>query len=446
VVSPSGSAVFHRLLQQDYPLFVRGAGSRLTDDAGRDYVDAAGGGAGVACLGHGNTHVIEAVTRQHEALSYVYNLKYTNAQQERLASRLAGHAPLAGSRAYFAQDGAEVNEAAMRLAKQYHADRGEPARTVIITQGFAYYGSTLGAMSLSGLGSSRFPVDEWLPRFERVKPSVCAHCPVGRRPETCDVECAGQYEEVAARVGHERVAAVVIETIVLTGGVIAPPKDYLQRLATWCREIGALLILDEVVTALGRAGRWFACERWGVVPDMITVGKGLGGGYAPISALIVSERVYAVVAATSGHFAHGHSLNGNPVSCAAGNAVLDVIEREDLVARADEFGAVIRDALRDRLARSRVWTTVRAVGMFFGIEFGRDAEHFIDRDLQFAARFERACFEHGVLVFTNQGHRTGFVGDYAIMWPALNMTERDAEEMVERLGRALETAGATLAG
>jgi len=446
MVSPSSSNVFHRLLQQEYAMFVRGRGSHLFDSTGKMYIDAAGGGAGVTCIGHAHKYVIDKINQQHLELSYIYNQAYTNPQQERLASRLADIAPGDLHRVYFAQDGTEANEAALRVARQYHMDRGDSQRDVVISQAFSYYGSTFGAMALSGLPSARFPVNGWLPQFERVVAARCGNAAGVLAAEPCVSDDVGNFDSIANRVGPDRIAAVVTEIVVTAAGAFNQPDDYLANLADWCRRIGALLIVDEIVTGLGRTGRWFCSERAGIIPDLITLGKSLGGGYAPISAVLVSDRIYDTIASTSGHFAHGHTLSGNPVSCAVGNAILDVIIDEGLVERSRIVGDRIRDALSRELATCELVSDIRGDGMFIGLEFRYVNHQFIEFERRFASLLQRECLNEGLLVASGAVHPSGVVGDYLMLWPAFNISELDIEQMIERLKTAILRASSAVVG
>lgn len=441
MISPASSNVFHRLPQQrELPNIVRGQGSRVFDADEAMYIDAAGGGAGVTCIGHGHPHLIDEVCRQHRELSYIYNVNYTNPQQERLASRLAAISPGDLNRVYFAQDGAEANEAALRTTRQYHLDRGEPQRDVVITQAFGYYGSTLGAMALSGLPSTRSPASDWLPQFERVVPAGYGKASSVLRAEPNVGNDITNVESIGERVGADRIAAVVTELIITAGGALNQSDAYLIKLSEWCRRVGALLIVDEVVTGIGRTGRWFCSERAGIVPDMISIGKSLGGGYAPISALLVSDRIYDTIASTSGRFMHGHSLNGNPVSCAAGNAILDVIGEEGLVERSRVVGDRIRQALSAELSDCQLVHEIRGDGTFIGLEFRYDADTFIEFERGFATLLQRECFNNGLLVSPGAMHPSRIVGDFVVLWPAFNISDTDIDEMIKRLKVAIVQA------
>ena len=258
VVEPEHSHVFHRELAQNYPVAVRGEGRRVWDEAGREYLDACGGGAAVAIIGYGNQHVQAAAAKQLAELPFVHNVRFTNKQQERLADRLVTHTPEGINRVYFVQGGAEANEAALRLIRKYHVDRGEPQRDVVVTQAAAYHGSTIGTLSLSGRKSLQHPVEPWLLPFEHIAAFECFRCPYGKQYESCDIDCARVLDDVAERVGPERIAAFVMESVPTSAAPgLVPPPEFVPMVREWCDRVGALLVLDEVVTGMGRTGKWW---------------------------------------------------------------------------------------------------------------------------------------------------------------------------------------------
>jgi len=436
VVDPTVSAVFHRESGRRYPLFVRGEGRFLYDSSGRPYLDGVGGGACVTVIGYGNEHVLRAASEQMQRLTFVHNQKYANEPQEMLAARLAGHAPGGVTRAFFVQGGAEANEAALRLIRAYHIARGEPERDVIVTQSQGYHGSTIGTLALTGRLVLHAPVEPWLPPFQHIAPFHCYRCPYGQTYGSCDIACAGVLESIADRVGPRRIAAFLMETIPTSAAPgLVPPPEFLPRVRDWCDRVGALLVLDEVVTGMGRTGKWFACEHWGAVPDALTIAKGLGAGYTPIGALLTHQRVYDAIASASGEFEHGHTLNGNPLSCAVANAVLDVIEEHDLVRRSGELGAWLKAELTAALADVDVVGEIRGLGTLIGIEYVRSRTDrvFLDEGLQFGRAVELEAMARGLLVYGTQSTSSGYVGDGTIVAPAYTMTDSEVEDLVRIL-------------
>jgi adenosylmethionine-8-amino-7-oxononanoate aminotransferase len=441
-VDPLRSRVFHRELDKSYPVIVRGEGCRLWDSAGREYLDAVGGGAAVAVIGYGNQHVLDVAAQQLAVLPFVHNAKFTTIPQEMLAERLTEHAPDGINRAFFVQGGAEANEAALRVIRKYHVDRGEPQRDVVVTQAAAYHGSTIGTLALSGRRTLQHPVEPWLPPFEHIMPFHCYRCPYDKEYETCAIECAKVLDTVAERVGAGRIAAFVMEPVPLSAAPgLVPPSEFLPMVRDWCDRVGALLVLDEVVTGMGRTGRWFATDHWGVVPDAMTIAKGLGAGYTPIGALLVHDHVFDVINAGSREFEHGHTLNGNPVSCAVAGAVLDVLEDDGLVERSAKLGAWLKDELADELANVDAVGEVRGLGTLIGIEYvaGRATRSILDPALRFGSTLQNRALGEGLVVSGSLNNREVLVGECTTLAPAYTMSDTEAEEVVARLGRAVRT-------
>jgi adenosylmethionine-8-amino-7-oxononanoate aminotransferase len=439
-VDPLQSSVFHRELYKMYPSMVRGEGCRLWDSSGNEYLDASGGGAAVAVIGFGNKHVQEAAAAQMALLPFVHNAKFTNPQQERLAARVAQHAPVGLDRVFFVQGGAEANEAALRMIRKYHVDRGEPQRDIVVTQAAAYHGSTIGTLALSGRRSLQHPVEPWLPPFEHIPAFQCMRCPYGMHYESCNTECARVLDSMADRIGPDRIAAFMMETIPMSGApALVPPPEFLPLVREWCDRLGALLVLDEVVAGMGRTGKWFATEHWNVTPDAITTAKGLGAGYTPIGALIAHNRVFDVINNGSREFEHGHSLNGNPVSCAIGNAVLDVIEEGDLVARSGKIGTTLKAALAQDLEDVDSVAEVRGLGTILGVEYtvGRETLEILDPRLNFGGRLTENALEEGLVVGGSNNNKEVNVGECTIVAPAFTMSDAEVEMTAERLGRAV---------
>ncbi len=449
LVDPADSAVFHRELNKTYPLMVRAEGRTIWDSSGRAFLDAASGGAAVTVIGYGNKHVQAEAARQMAELPYVHNAKFTNLQQERLARRLASHAPSGVARTFFVQGGAEANEAALRLIRRYHVDRGEPQRDIVVTQTAAYHGSTVGTLALSGRKSLQEPVGPWLPPFEHFAAFHCYRCPYGKQYGTCGIECAHVLDSIAERVGPGRIAAFMMETVPTSAGAgLVPPPEFLPIVREWCDRIGALLVLDEVLTGMGRTGRWFATEHWGVVPDAMTIAKGLGAGYTPIGALMVHQRVYDAIDDASRDFEHGHTLNGNPLSCAVGNAVLDVIEEQDLVSRSASLGAWLKERLAEKLADLDHVGEVRGLGTLIGIEYvrSRSGKEITDPASRFTASVMQYAFEDGLLISGTGNNAEVNLGECTILVPAYTTTDAEAEVIVEKVARAIRRASERLDG
>src|ERR1700690_1453908 len=314
---------------------------------------------------------------QAARLAYVHSSQFQTAIAEKLAERILALAPREmhkNGRVYFTSGGSEATETALKLARQYWIERGQPKRFRILSRLQSYHGSTLGALSVSGNVRRREPFAPMLSEWGHIPPCYCYRCPFGLKYPECNVDCADELDRVLNRDDSKDVAAFIFEPVVgATLGAVPPPEGYVQRLAEICRRRGILLIADEIMTGMGRTGKPFAVEHWGVTPDLILVGKGIASGYAPLGAVIVSGHVAEAISSGSGSFLHGFTYNAHPVSAAAGSAVLDYIERENLFARVEAAGRELRPAL-ESLKKFSVVGDVRGMGLLFGVELVRDAK------------------------------------------------------------------------
>src|ERR1700752_2208481 len=325
-------AVFPRSFLKAYPQAVRGEGCFIFTAGGQRYLDASGGAA-VVTIGHGVPEIGRAMAEQATQLAYAHSSQFHTEPAEKLAHRLLALAPpgMRQGRVYFTSGGSEATETALKLARQYWVERGEKKHYRVISRSQSYHGSTLGALSVSGNVRRREPFAPMLKEWGHIPPCYCYRCPFGLRYPECNVDCADELDRVLERDGSKDVAAFIFEPVSgATLGAVAPPEGYLQRLAEICHRHGILLIADEVMSGMGRTGKPFAIEHWGVTPDMVLAGKGMASGYAPLGGVIAAGHVADAISRGSGTFLHGFTYNAHPVAVAAGNAVLDYIEREQL--------------------------------------------------------------------------------------------------------------------
>jgi adenosylmethionine-8-amino-7-oxononanoate aminotransferase len=344
-----------------------------------------------------------------------------------------------GGRVYFTSGGSEATETAIKLARQYWIERGEKKRYRIVSRKQSYHGSTLGALSVSGNVRRREPFAPLLSDWGHIPPCYCYRCPYGLRYPECNVECADELDRLLTREGSDDVAAFIFEPVVgATLGAVVPPEGYLQRISEICRRHGILLIADEVMTGMGRTGKPFAVEHWGISPDIILVGKGIASGYAPLGAVIAAGNVVEPIARGSAAFLHGFTYSGHPVAAAAANAVLDYIESEKLFERVEPAGRELRAAL-DRLKQYSVVGDVRGKGLLLAIEFVRDAaprEPF-PPDAQVAKRIQADALEAGVMTYPIQGCVDGTRGDHILIAPPFTITTPIIEMLVAGIEHAV---------
>jgi hypothetical protein len=418
-VTADATAVFPRVLDQAYPIVERGEGAWLYDADGRKILDACGGGAMVTCLGHGREDIVEAAALQAGELPYYYYHQFTNELQERLADRVLEVAPEM-ARARFVTGGSEANEMALRLARQYHVDRGEPERWRVISPAQAYHGATFGTLALTGRGTLRHPFEPCLADHLHIPPP--------------DDGGLAALDAALEEAGPETVAAFFCEPVsaaALPG--YSPPESFWTGLEERRDRHGFLVCFDEVVTGFGRTGAWFAGQQLPLEPDVVTFGKALGAGYAPLAGLLCREHVYDAVAAESRNFEHGHTWDGAPLFCAIGLAVLDILVTEGLVEHVAERGPRLRDELEAALAGCKLAGQVRARGYLLGVELTEPVAPLVDR----------VAYEHGLLVTSSHTAPDGYVGDQTLLAPAFTSSEEELAEMVERLAATLSEVEAS---
>lgn len=428
MIGSDSTHVFPRLLDLAYPSIERGKGVRLYTTEGLEVLDACSGGAMVACLGHGDARIVEAARAQAQRISYVYNHHFTNEPQERLAEALIEVAAPEMARVRFVSGGSEANETAIRLIRQYHVDRGEEGRWRIVSPAQAYHGALFGALALSGRRSLQAPYDEYLPGHLHIPPAT-------RRFDPSGEASLRELDRLLEAAGPETIAAFVCEPV---GAAALPgysaPENFWSGLADRRDRHGFLICFDEVVTGMGRTGGWFAADQVPVDPDIITGGKGLGAGYAPLAATLCREHVYEALAAGSRNFEHGHTWDGAPLPCAVGLAVLDALVEGGLVERVSERGPSLRDELEGALAGSEIVREVRGRGFLLGVEFvdPRDGESFLPDELDAASLVDQKAIAHGLLVTSTHSTADRYSGDQTLLAPAFIASDDELHEMVER--------------
>ncbi|GGC51006.1 aspartate aminotransferase family protein [Siccirubricoccus deserti] len=442
------SHLVHRSLRSDPPLAVRGQGIYLYDAAGREIIDGSGGAA-VACLGHGHPKVITAIKAQLDQLAYAHTALFSCESAERLADTMVGHAPGGLTHAYFCSSGSEGNEAAIKMARQYFLEIGEPRRVNFIARRQSYHGNTLGALSAGGNAMRRAPYQPILSRaFHHVSPCYPYR---DRRDDESDAQYVARLiEELEAefqRLGPDTVIGFMAETVVgATLGCAAALPGYFEGVKAVCDRHGALLILDEVMSGMGRCGTLHAWEQEGVSPDIQIVAKGLGGGYQPIGGILVHGRVIEGLSRGTGAFMHGHTYQAHPVACAAALAVQQVMAEENLLANVQAMGARLEQRLTERFGNHRHIGDIRGRGLFWAVEFVADraSKQVFDPALKVNERVKQEAFRRGLACYPMGGTIDGRQGDHAILAPPYIATPEQIDTIVERFGEAVDAVLAEL--
>ncbi|HVD68183.1 MAG TPA: aminotransferase class III-fold pyridoxal phosphate-dependent enzyme [Actinomycetota bacterium] len=433
-VRSEDTKVFPRFLDLPYPNIERGDGVWLTTTDGRRILDACSGGAMVACLGHGVPEVVAAGAGQAEAISYFYNHHFTNEPQERLADRLLQIAAPEMARIRFVSGGSEANETALQLARLYHVERGDVDRWRVISPAQAYHGSTMGTLALSGRRALQEPYTPYLAHHLHIEPSTWRFDPTG---EVALRRLDGLLDEA----GPETIAAFFCEPVSAAAlPAYSPPEAFWRGLDERRTEHGFLICFDEVVTGMGRTGTWLAAHQLPIEPDIVTVGKGLGAGYAPLGGVFCRQEVYDAIDRGSREFDLGHTWDGAPVSSAVGLAVLDLLVEGHLVERVHDRGPRLRDELEAALEGSEIVREVRGRGFLLGVELvdPRDGESFLPVELDAASLVDDAAFERELLVTSTHPQTDGFAGDQTLIAPAYTSSDHELGAMVDRFAATIE--------
>jgi adenosylmethionine-8-amino-7-oxononanoate aminotransferase len=435
--------ILHRSANAVYPAAVSGSGLEIVDARGRRYLDASGGAA-VSCLGHGHPDVIAALHRQLDTLAYAHTAFFTSEPAERLADRLAENAPAGIDHVYLASGGSEAMEAALKMARQYFVETGEPQRRAIVARRQSYHGNTLGALATGGNAWRRAQFEPLLIETHHIDPCYAYRLQRDEEGDTAYAERAAQaLEDKLLELGPDRVIAFVAETVVgATAGAVPPVGDYFKRIRAICDRYGVLLILDEVMCGMGRTGTLHACEQEGVAPDLMTIAKGLGGGYQPIGAVLLTRRIFEAFANGSGAFQHGHTYMGHPMAAAAALAVQDVIERDNLISNVVAMGRLFQRGLAERFANHPFVGDIRGRGLFRALELVEDraSKRPFEPALKVHARIKTEAMARGLMVYPMGGTIDGVEGDHVLLAPPFIVNGAQIETIVERLGEAVDAA------
>ena len=431
--------VFPRRLDKPLPVASKADGLWIVDSEGNRYLDASGGPI-LVNVGHGREEIARAVYDQILQCDYVHGTMFTTPAVENLAQALAAHAPPGIDRFYFLSGGGEAVETAIKLARQIHLENGRSQRVRLISRWKSYHGLTLGALAATGRTTFRAPFAPMLTEVVHIPPPYCIRCSYGLTHPQCKLRCALALDETIQNLGPDTVSAFLAETVsgATIAGVPAPP-GYFTLIREICDNYHVLLILDEVLCGFGRTGRWFASEHYDVVPDMVTMGKGLGGGAVALSAVGVQGRHFDAICNGSGGFVHGGTFSHHSVAAAAGLAVVRIFEREQLVERVARLGEILGQKLRARLENHPHVADIRGLGFLWGVEFVKDKGNLqpFPRSDKFIERLWQNIFQLGVVLYRATG-LAGIDGDALVIGPPYVVEEEHLDLMVEAIVKGLE--------
>jgi len=437
----AGGHVFHRSTRSLPPLAAGGDGIFLIDADGRRYVDACGGAA-VSCLGHGHPVVLAAMAQQTVQLEYAHTGFFTTDAAEELATRIVAKCPGNLDRVWFTGSGSEAIEAALKLARQYHLERGDTSRSHVIARRLSYHGNTLGALAAGGSAWRRAPYEPLLIDVSLVDPCFeYRFAEPGESQEAYGQRAADSLEHTILDLGPETVMAFVAETVVgATAGAVSPVPGYLKHIREICDRHGVLLILDEVMCGSGRTGTFLSCEQDDVAPDIVTLGKGLGAGYQPIGAVVCTSGIYDAVANGSGALKHGQTYNAHPIGCAAALAVQRVIREEQLLDRVQQAGERLMGQLNQRFGNHPNIGDIRGRGLLLALELvaDRETKQPFDPALAMHQRAKEDAFERGLLIYPSGGTADGRAGDHILLAPPYNVSDGELDMIVDLLGQAID--------
>jgi adenosylmethionine-8-amino-7-oxononanoate aminotransferase len=440
VHAPGPSAVFHRRPGEQYPVFVRGDGCQLWDDRGRRYLDLSSGMAWAASLGQGRQDIAGVMARQAGTLTYLHNAWASTDRQEEYAARLIAMAPAGVDRVMFTSGGSESNELAIRIVRQYQLAVGQPDRWKIVSLQHSYHGASVGALSLTGSISVNEMMatdyDPYLIRFPRVPAPITYRGPYAHlSPADAARAAAADMEAGIVAADPSTVAAFIVEPVMGNGAMTVLPDGYLQLVREICDRHAILLIVDEVMTGAGRTGTFLRVEALGVTPDLLIMAKAISGGYAPLGAVLLHQRVSGAITAAGRRMDHVHTHSGHPVSCAVGIEVLDILQREGLVAQAGRRGRFLRAELDRQLGGHPAIGEVRGVGLANAIEYvaDRDSRQAFPASSDVAGSIWRGMLERGYLLPSRRYQDSDVIGDYSLLAPAFVISEAEIQEGVSAL-------------
>ncbi|GES52052.1 adenosylmethionine-8-amino-7-oxononanoate aminotransferase [Rhizobium sp. ERR 922] len=435
--------ILHRSIASDLPHAVAGEGVYIIDSEGRHYLDGSGGAA-VSCLGHNHPEVLEAMREQMGRISYAHTSFFTTDAAEELAEKLVVLTPEGLDYVYLVSGGSEAVEAALKMARQYFVEIGQPQRRHIIARRQSYHGNTIGALAAGGNAWRRAQFQPILPETHHISPCYAYRDKLPQEtPEAYATRLAAELEAKILELGPDQVMTFIAEPVVgATLGAVGPIADYFKKIRHICDKYGVLLILDEVMCGMGRTGTIFALEQEGIVPDLVTIAKGLGGGFQPIGAVMLSRRIYKAFAEGSGLFQHGHTYIGHPMAAAAANKVVEILTRPGLMENVAVMGERLQAGLEARLGGSPYVGDIRGRGLFRGVELvaERDSKTPFDPARKIHARIKKEAMQRGLMCYPMGGTIDGRYGDHVLLAPAYIIREDEIDMIADRLTDAIHAA------
>lgn len=440
-MSESKPSVYMRNLHSKPKNIVKGEGCYIWDDSGKRYLDA-GSGIAVANIGHGVKEVVEAIRKQAETANFIYGNNVTVEVRQELASRLIKIAPQGMEHVFFCTGGSEATESALKMARQYHVERGNTTKYKVVYRRLSYHGNTIASLSMSGRPSWREVYTPYLLKFPQVSSPTCYRCPFSKSYPSCGLECAWELEKVIQQEGSDTISAFIAEPIIgTTVTATAPPKEYYSIIRQLCDKYDVLMVMDEVITGIGRTGRNFGIDHYGVTPDIIAVAKGMSGGYVPAGAVISSNKIFDTFYNGSGMLQHSFTFGGNPLSSASANAVLKYIEDHDLISRSASMGSKLLSAIKVKFENHPFVGDIRGTGMLIGMEFVKDKDKktpFTSEE-KFSDRLASKAFENGMILISGvRGTVDGKIGDHIQITPPFVLKDDQIGELVDKLAASLE--------
>lgn len=437
----SGNHVFYGNLNGEYLDIVRGDGVYIYDGDGKQYLDAASGVC-VVSVGHGNQEIISAISNQIKQISFTYGFA-DNVPRQKLAKKLNEWSPdgMGHTKTIFSSSGAEANESAIKLSYQYHQERGNVNKTKIVGRWQSYHGNTVSTLSIGGRSSWRSKFNSLLHDSLHISPPYCYRCSSTDSHSSCAENFANELKKIIQREGAENISAFIAEPIIGTSmSAVVPPKGYYEIIRNICDENDILFIADEVMSGMGRTGKKWGIDHWNVSPDIITTSKGIGAGYSPISAAIFSEKVWSAISSGSGSTTHSSTYGGNPLSCAVGCAVIDYIEKNDLISNAEIMGEKLISKLNEELSDIPYVGDIRGKGLLIGIEIVSDkvSKAIFDPKLDLAHKIEAEARKNGLIILSGvPGLVDGVGGDHLELCPPYIINDDHVEFIVSNLKKSI---------